>query len=140
SARSQSAAWRRGRCAWALPALHEHAELFEEVARVVRARAGLGVVLHAECGDVAAADALDHAVVEVHVGHVGAGHRAVGDGVVVVLTRDLECAGREAPHGVVAAVVAALELSGRSVQGCAQAMGAETYSGYGLTADRPRAG
>jgi hypothetical protein len=34
---------------------------------------GFGVVLHAEGGDVGAADALDHAVVEVDVGDLDTG-------------------------------------------------------------------
>ncbi len=49
----------------------EAAELVEQVARVVRPGPGLRVVLHAERGHVAAADALDDPVVQVHVRDVG---------------------------------------------------------------------
>src|SRR4051795_4928051 len=45
-------------------------ELVEQPERVVRPRAGLRVVLHAAGGDVEQADALDRAVVEVHVGQL----------------------------------------------------------------------
>src|ERR1700744_3960141 len=51
--------------------LHQYGELVEEVHRVVRARGGLGVVLDGERGPVDQADALDHAVVQVHVGDLG---------------------------------------------------------------------
>ena len=43
------------------------AELLEQVAGVVRAGAGLGVVLHTEGRDVRAAEALDDPVVQVDV-------------------------------------------------------------------------
>ena len=46
-------------------------EAVEEVAGVVRARAGLGVVLDGAAGDVPQDQALDGAVVEVQVGELG---------------------------------------------------------------------
>ena len=46
-------------------------EPLEEVAGVVRAGTGLGVVLHAEGGNRRAAQPFDHAVVQVDVGHLG---------------------------------------------------------------------
>jgi len=83
----------------------EVGELGEQVAGVVGAGAGLGVVLHAEGGHGAAAQALDDAVVEVDVGDDGGGDRAFGDRVVVVLARDLDAAGGDPPDGGVAPVV-----------------------------------
>ena len=52
-------------------AVHQRAELVEQPGRVVRARRGLGVVLHAERRPVQQPQALDHAVVEVDVGDLG---------------------------------------------------------------------
>src|ERR1700743_3246055 len=46
-------------------------ELVEQVPRVVRPWCGLRVVLDGEGGPVEQADALDHAVVQVHVGDLG---------------------------------------------------------------------
>src|SRR5688572_10525880 len=69
---------------------HELAELLEQVAGVMRARARLGVVLHAERRDVAAPQPLDDAVVEVDVGDVRRWERSLDDCVVVVLARDLD--------------------------------------------------
>ena len=46
-------------------------ELLEQVAGVVGAGPGLGVVLHAEGRGVPAAEPLDHPVVEVDVGDLG---------------------------------------------------------------------
>ena len=82
-------------------------EVLEEVGAVVGTGAGLGVVLHAERGRVEHAEALAHAVVEVHVAHLGPAAERVGvDGEVVVLAGDLDPAGGEVAHRVVAAVVA----------------------------------
>ena len=58
----------RGVASGPAPALHQVVEQPEQVAGVVGARAGLGVVLHAEGRHLAAAEALDGAVVEVAVG------------------------------------------------------------------------
>ena len=95
-------------------AVHALGEAGEQVAAVVRAGAGLGVVLHAEGVGVAGGEALAHAVVEVDVGEVGdAGQRVDGDGEVVVLARDLDVAGREVLDRVVGAVVAERQLDRR---------------------------
>ena len=72
-----SYARRRGhhQVALAAGAGHHPAELLEQVAAVVRARAGLGVVLHAARRDVPQAHPLAHAVVQVHVGDARPGRR-----------------------------------------------------------------
>ena len=49
---------------------HHGDELLEEVVAVVGTRAGLGVVLHREHGQLAVPEALDGAVVEVDVGQL----------------------------------------------------------------------
>jgi len=49
---------------------HLH-EAVEEVPRVVRARAGSGVVLDGAAGNVLEHEALDRAVVEIYVGELG---------------------------------------------------------------------
>src|SRR3954451_7846854 len=70
-------------------------EVVEEPERVVRAGAGLGVVLDAAGGHVEQPDALDRPVVEVHVGQLRlpdvareALARRAGDGEAVVLRGD----------------------------------------------------
>src|SRR5438874_8863552 len=88
----------------------EVGELGEEVAGVVGAGAGLGVVLHAEGGDVTAAETFHDTVVEVHMGDVGRGNRALGDRVVVVLAGDFDGPRGQAANRVVPAVVPELEL------------------------------
>src|SRR5215218_5624673 len=71
-------------------AVHQIGEEVEQVAGVVRAGPGLGVVLDAEGPLAFAADALDHPVVEVPVGDLDALAQTVGrDRVVVVLAGDL---------------------------------------------------
>src|SRR5579875_3717496 len=103
-------------------------EAVEQVARVMRAGAGLRVVLDGRALDVAQPEALDRAVVEVDVGELGGAelglpaHRLVvldrarparaEDGEPVVLARDLGPAGREVLDRVVGAVVTERELVG----------------------------
>ena len=95
---------------------HEFVELGEQIAGIVGAGAGLGVVLDAECGQVSAAQALHGVVVEVDVGDVGTGYGAVGHTEVVVLAGDLHRSGGQVAHRVVAAVVAEGELVGLPAQ------------------------
>ena len=71
----------------------------------MRARAGLRVVLHAERGNLAAPDALDHTVVEVHVRDVGGVETLDVNCEVVVLARDLDLSGREVTDRMVATVM-----------------------------------
>src|SRR5690349_21273819 len=85
-------------------------ELVEEVEAVVRARAGLGVVLDAARGDVEQANALDRAVVEVHVGELGLAEVGLDDlaGLArdreaMVLGRDRDPAGSQVLDRVVGA-------------------------------------
>ncbi len=105
--------------------VHQVGEEVEQVAGVVGPGPGLGVVLHAEGGHVVAAQALDDAVVEVHVGDLGGAQRVGGDGVVVVLAGDLDAAGGQALDRVVAAVVAEGQLLGRAAEGGGQQLVAE---------------
>ena len=76
----------------------------------MRARAGLGMVLDAERARCGHPEALDDAVVEVHVRHLGAVEPVDLDRVVVVLARDLHAAGRLVPDRMVRTVVPEQEL------------------------------
>ena len=96
--------------------LHQGAELLEQIAGVVGTGPRLRVVLHAEGRDVATAQALDDAVVQVDVGDVGALDGPVDDRVVVVLAGDLDRVRLQPPHRVVAAVVTELQLEGVAVE------------------------
>ena len=101
-------------------------ELLEQVGAVVRPRPRLGVVLHAERRGVEDPEALAHAVVEVHVAHLGPPAQRVGvDGEVVVLAGDLHLAGGEVAHRVVPAVVAERELHRGAAEGAAEQLVAE---------------
>src|SRR4051812_39031682 len=89
----------------------------EEAEAVVRARAGLGVVLHAAGGDVEQAQPLDGAVVEVDVRELGLAEvrlqaRAwlAADREAVVLRRDRDPVGAQVLDRVVGAAVAEREL------------------------------
>src|SRR5687768_13163176 len=83
---------------------HQLSELLEEIAGIVWAGPRFGVVLHAEGRDVTAAQAFDDTVVEVDVGDVGRGKRALDHRVVVVLARDLHCTRLQSADRVVATV------------------------------------
>src|SRR3954468_11221503 len=85
-------------------------EFVEQVKGVVRAGAGFGVVLHAARGDVEQADALDRAVVEVHVRELRRAEVGLDDlprlalnREPVVLARDRDAAGAEVLDGVIRA-------------------------------------
>ena len=95
---------------------HQVTERREEVPRVVRPGRGLRVVLHGEGRGLQGPEPLDHPVVEVHVRRLGVRNGAGGNGVVVVLARDLDHAGLEALHRVVGAVVTEGQLVGRAAQ------------------------
>src|SRR3954466_12094259 len=95
----------------------EVGELCEEIAGVVGAGTGLGVVLHAEGGNVAAAQSFDDPVVEVDVGDVGAVDRTFDDGVVVVLAGDLDSPGCDPADRMIPPVVAELQLVGLAAEG-----------------------
>ena len=101
-------------------------EAVEQVGAVVRARPGLGMVLHREGVGVGRLQPLAHAVVEVDVGHRGDPGEAVGgDGEVVVLAGDLDLPGRHVLHRVVGAVVAERQLDRRPAERRRQQLVAE---------------
>src|SRR3954471_21316783 len=92
-------------------------ELVEQAERVVRPRPRLRVVLHAAGGHVEQADALDRAVVEVHVGQLRLAEVALQPlaglalhGEAVVLRRDRDAAGADVLDRVVRPAVAEREL------------------------------
>ena len=103
----------------------ERLEPFEEVARVVRSRPRLGVVLHREASLAREAHPLDDTVVQVDVRDGNALEGVRHHGVVVVLRRDLDAAGREVLDGVVAAVVAKGQLERRTAEGFGEELVAE---------------
>ena len=105
---------------------HPLGEALEQVGAVVRARPGLGMVLHGEGVGVGRLEPLAHAVVEVDVGHRGDSGEAVdGDGEVVVLAGDLDLSGRQVLHRVVGAVVAERQLDGGAAERRRQQLVAE---------------
>ena len=80
-------------------------------ARVVRSRAGFGVVLHAERAEMFGAHSLEITVVQIEVRDGRAfGERSRVDRVVVVLARDLDPPGREIAHRMIATVMPEPEL------------------------------
>ena len=98
----------------ALLAQHHLAEAAEEVAGVVRTRRRLGVVLHREDRARRVGESLDGAVVQVHVRDLdrlaGGAQRLGVDRVAVVLGADRDLLRREVLPGLVAAVMAELQL------------------------------
>ena len=71
------------------------------------------MVLYGDDRKIPVAKTLDRSVVEVDMRHLDIGREGVGiNGVAVVLRRDLDAAGRQVLHGLVAAVVAEFQLEG----------------------------
>ncbi len=126
-------------------------EAVEQVQAVVRAGAGLGVVLDGAAGHVEQLEALDGAVVEVDVRERGGAevrlpaHRLVAvdraraagpEGrEAVVLRGDLDAPGLQVRDGMVGAVVAEGQLEGLEADRAAQQLVAEADAPHGLDAD-----
>src|SRR5713226_1274572 len=91
----------------------------EEVARVVRSRRGLGMVLHREHRPLAVPQSFARAVVEVDVTRFPAvlRHGVRIDGEAVVLRRDLDLSRCEVLHGMVCAVMAERQLVRAAARG-----------------------
>ena len=131
---------------------HASTKPIEQVQRVVRAWACLGVVLDAGARHVAQHESLDGAVVEVHVRQLGgaevglppqrlvAGDRVLApgpdDGEAVVLGGDLDLAGREVLDGMVGTAVAERELEGLEPDRPAQQLVAEADAEHRHLADQ----
>ncbi len=111
--------------------LQQLAEAVEEVARVVGAGRGLGVELHAHDGKLQGAQALEGAVVEVHVGGLHVRHALDVHAEAVVLGADLDVAVELVQHRVVAAVVPELELAGGAAEGPADELVAQADADHG---------
>ena len=90
--------------------LHRVGELREEIARIVRAGGGFGVVLDAEQGHVFVAHAFVGVVVEVDVGDfdVARGQRFRIDAEAVILGGDFHFFGEQVLNGMIRAVMAEL--------------------------------
>src|SRR4051794_6122435 len=126
-------------------------ESIEQVEAVVRAGAGLGVVLDRAARNVEQLEALDRAVVEVHMAELGGAEvgvpadglvgldrlRAVRaeDGKAVVLRGDLDLAGGQVLDRVVAAAVAEGQLEGLQADRAAEQLVAEADPPDRLDAD-----
>ena len=93
----------------------------------MRAWRGLGMVLHAKQGILAAAEPLDSAVVEVHVRQVDGGvvHRLRVERESVILRCDLDLVGPQVQYRVIAAVMPELEFVGLASQSLAQDLQAQ---------------
>ena len=109
---------------------HQVDETVKEVGGIVRARSSLGVVLHGERGDVLTSQALNHVVVQTHVGdhdltelgvrcgHVVANRRVHSE--AVVLRGDFNLAGGLVHDRLVDAAVTEGQLVGAEAQGAAK--------------------
>src|SRR5829696_1042644 len=109
--------WRSSRLGTSGARLDLADELVEEPDGVVGPGSGLGVVLDAAGRDVEQADALDRAVVEVHVGQLGLPEVGLQPltglalhGEAVVLGGDRDPPGAQVLDGVVAAAMAERQL------------------------------
>lgn len=104
------------------------------------------MVLHREGGDVKAAEAFDHLVVEAHVGDLDSAEFFVGgsDGAVqrgiygeaMVLGGDFYLAGGAVHDGLVDTAVAEWQLVGAKAQGAAQQLVAEADTEEGVPVRR----
>src|SRR5918998_6563377 len=96
-------------------------ELLEEVPRVPRTGARLGMVLHAPGPQIPVGEALDGAIVEVAVGQLYAVLQGIlVDRETVVLARYLYASRPEVPDGVVGAVVSEGHLVRLATEGEAE--------------------
>src|ERR1039457_4640959 len=129
-----STEWRSARfgIAAAFRLLHEVAELAEQPGRVVRARGGLGMELHAEHRSAGQPQAFDHAVVQVDVADLGWPERRFEtplrrhrDGEAVIVAGDQHPAGPQVLHRMVDAAVPEPELVGAQAEGPAENLAAQ---------------
>src|SRR5438552_4047056 len=94
------------------------------------------MVLDAECAEVFRGQALARSVVQMNVCRLhGFRERLEVDAEAVVLRRDLDAAGREVFHRLVAAAVAELELVRRAAEREREKLVAEANSENGFFAD-----
>src|SRR5215467_6114619 len=100
------------------PLLHHLHEVLEQIVRVMRAGAGLRVILHAEQRQIAMAQALERRVVQIYVRQLDFGLRQrVGiDGKIVIVRGNLDFAGAKLLHRMIAAVMPELELVGLATE------------------------
>src|SRR5262245_22835404 len=107
--------------------LHGGDELFKKIATILGPRAGLGMVLDGEDRQLAVADALHGAVVQVDVRDLDArGLQPRGiDRVAVVLRGDVDPAGAQVLHRMVAAAVSERQLERARPEGAADDLVAE---------------
>ena len=92
---------------------HELVKSFEQVATVVWSRPRFGVVLHAECRHIKAADSFDCLVVEIDMRDLDTVYQVVGHAEVVILAGDLHGALGQVTHGMIATVMPKRQLEGR---------------------------
>src|SRR6476646_6857008 len=100
-------------------ARHEAQKLVEEIVAIVRSGTRFRVVLNREGGEVAVAETLHRAVVQIEMGELifGIGEQAGLDGEAVVLGGDRDLAGGEVLDRVVRAAVSELQLERPSAAG-----------------------
>src|SRR5208282_2363117 len=108
-------------------ALDQSLEAREQVARVVRARRGLRMVLYREKRRAQAAQSLDGLIVEIDVRKRGASRHGFGvNRETVVLRGDLDAARAQIHHRMIRAVMAEAELVGPASQRQGQNLMTET--------------
>src|SRR5690348_9560785 len=91
---------------------HQADEIVEQVARIVRPRRGLRMVLDAEYGVISEPETLERLVVEIDVRDLGlAGAERIGiDREAMIMAGDLDLAGQLVPYRVIGAAMAELHL------------------------------
>src|ERR1019366_2138884 len=116
---------------------HQLGEVVEQVVRIVRAGRGFGVVLEAEEGLLAVAEAFEVLVVQIDVGDfdVVEIERVRVHGEAVIVRGDLDAAGDLIADGVVGAAMSELELVGFAAEGQAEQLVTEADAENGLLAD-----
>src|ERR1035438_803333 len=116
---------------------HELGEIVEQVVRIVRAGRGFGMILHAEDGLLAVAEAFEGLVVEIDVGDfdVVEVERIRVHGEAVIVRGDLDAAGELIAHRMVSAAMSEFQFVGFAAEGEAEQLVAEADAEDGLLAD-----
>src|SRR5438105_13703208 len=106
------------RAPWLAPFLHHVRELREQVVRIVRARRGFRVILHAEQGHLLVTHAFIGVIVQIHMRdfHVARRKRIGIYGKTMILRRDFHLLGQQIFHRMIRAVMAEFQLERFSAQ------------------------
>src|SRR5258708_5179056 len=102
--------------------VHQFYEVVEQVVRIVRAGRSLGMVLDAEDGFAAMAEAFERVVIEIDVGEVDVVcvERLGVDREAVVVRGDFDASGGLVEDGMVAAAMSEFQFEGLAAEGEAE--------------------